>query len=73
MITKERLDVLDREAVAADLAYQTALTVERGERPAAFRNPSGGQSSRLGALKQAWDLASRRRYDAHTDFYRQQP
>jgi hypothetical protein len=73
MITKERLDVLDREAVAADLAYQTAVTVERGARPASFRNQSGSQSSRLGALKQAWDLASRRRYDAHTDFYRQQP
>lgn len=62
MITKERLEQLDREALAAEQAYQTALDAEKV--PMMSRFQTTPLSQRVLALRDARDTATVRRYDA---------
>jgi hypothetical protein len=62
MNSKEQLDQLDRAAIAADEAYQSALAAEHV--PMTSRYQSALLSPHVRALKDARDAASVRRYNA---------
>jgi len=71
MITKDRLESLDRAATAADEAYQAALDAEHASIMSRYQPTL--LSPRLLALKEAADSASLRRSDAMMTYDRERP
>jgi hypothetical protein len=69
MMTKERLDLLNREAEAADDAYELAR--ESAHMSMASRYQPALLSPRVRALKDARDAASMRLSDANMAYDRQ--